>query len=1174
MVGRRLDIGVANARDKGSEVGYDTNAPMTNIPSSGPTQMNRIRDIRQAPLLAAALFLLSAGGLADTFFWNLPEGETGAFTERANWSLERPGGAPAPRIPGGGDALSDATGYNLDLGGETREIGRWEHVTWEPRTFRISNGTLRVRDAMELHSGRLEIEKGGTLDFRPGSLFYPGKNDANPREVEVRGTLDLSNARVQVYNLDLTVRREGRFFFKPASFTIEGAQTSRIRNEGLLNLAYGLVAEGGELGGMLRIENAPDGVISVGGDISNCGHQVKMELILEGGRLVFPCPCDAGYHISSARIMDGASIDVWLCDGAAADLSSFSFGSEVRLNLSVRGMVGGSAVLSDLPSRLMAQDHLILTLAPPREGDELVIDSEKMSMGNGARLVLAGNRIRLDRLPKWFGDIALGVDSALVAPDAPMLLSGDPAVLDAVATKMEGTLPDGASLERREGALWLRVEPRVTFWHPRAAGAPAPHFEVEADRANRCFRINAVGFGDEVAEFEYEVQAFESEVLSPKSEVGSPESEVHGTEGRSPVGARVAGAHRRFRFPDFGDAGPRPFTVRATVHTREWGDFTTNLVVRPNSRPITAPFSIEDVKLGMSVDINDTRLHCEAVTNEMANLLVCGAFDTPSLDQDGFPVAVREKIARDGIAMMTIYAAGREPPVLIGKFKEQYGDRYLGNNIGEYCGYLYQTKAEALAASVPQGHDVLQAKERFVEEWMHKGAAGMLEGRPYLITTSGSPLANYEMQGGADFVCTELYAVGSANLAYATGEARGAARRWKPEYWMGWLAEEWQSLGIPYNVPQKQALLKAGFLQEWLMGTSVMVLESGPLGTRAQEYTAADPDTGVTPTEGYDGKIAAAYRKTVKDFYDFLRANPRASGSPETKIAFALGNGDSFVGMSVDWFAVWGLHEKAETNALYRYGPPEDTWLRVQDTFFPRGPEALAPYPNAWLAGSPFGQIDVVGVDEDSLPSDLTRYALVAFAGWNTMTPPACTVLERYVEAGGTLVMCVPHLSTRADREYRDYGAGDLLVAPGGIRVTGGPVETSRGIWLAQLFLPPGADVLESIDGLPFLVRVPAGQGSVYLCATWDYPGRVGALADAYDSLLRRLAAAVPQRVRIAPADGRDDTAYISFAAYGDRAYVLNLDTLKPRTVRLLVEGREPQEVALEPLELRTTYWQ
>ena len=96
--------------------------------------------------------------------------------------------------------------------------------------------------------------------------------------------------------------------------------------------------------------------------------------------------------------------------------------------------------------------------------------------------------------------------------------------------------------------------------------------------------------------------------------------------------------------------------------------------------------------------------------------------------------------------------------------------------------------------------------------------------------------------------------------------------------------------------------------------------ESGAQSTQAQQHTAKDPGEtreGEIPRYEYDEAPPRRYRETTKAFYDFLRANPRAKGTPETKIAFALGNGDAFVGMTTDWFAVWGLHGAANRQGLH-----------------------------------------------------------------------------------------------------------------------------------------------------------------------------------------------------------------------------------------------------------------
>ena len=305
-------------------------------------------------------------------------------------------------------------------------------------------------------------------------------------------------------------------------------------------------------------------------------------------------------------------------------------------------------------------------------------------------------------------------------------------------------------------------------------------------------------------------------------------------------------------------------------------------------------------------------------------------------------------------------------------------------------------------------------------------------------------------------------------------------------------------------------------------------------------------------------------------------------------------SGDGFVGMTTDWFAVWGQHKQAETNQNWRCGLPEDTWLRVKDTFFPVPGDALKPYPNYWLAGSPYGQCDVVSVDDESRVSDLSRYALVAFAGWNTATPEANAVLRRYMEnEGGTVVLGVPHLSTRRDREYRNYTATDCLSSPAGVRVVGEPEEVTGEIkWspglggdfpslgeaikklgtvtmrLAPLELTPQSHVLATLGDKPLAIMTTLGDGSgsEVLFAAWDFPGNKGPASDMNFALLRFLASGSTQRVTITPTGDRDDTNYICYSVYKTKAYLLNIDCVQLRTVtvRVLDSDKQPAEQVIE----------
>ena len=707
----------------------------------------------------------------------------------------------------------------------------------------------------------------------------------------------------------------------------------------------------------------------------------------------------------------------------------------------------------------------------------------------------------------------------------------------------------------------------------------APDVSVCADHAGRCWWA--------------EVRGVEEEALAYVWRFPQP-------SGAGAAMARTASPRFRRRLPEDARA---PFGVSLEIELRGGGVWRTNLVVTPPASPLAKPFPEDDVAIGICGYDDPDRLFSEIVTNELCNLLVHWVDPEKLLLSRRLDPAVAAKAHTDGLRAMTIY--GRYGADAADALRAEWGARYLGNNVGEHAGYLYQRLSEARAANVPQDLDVLAARDDFVGRFVRGGPGRDDRPVPFVFSTSGSPLAAYELQGGIDFICNELYAVGSANLAYATSEARGAARRWGPEFWCAWLAEEWQTFPIPYGSDRKYDLLKAGFLQQWVMGTSLMVLESGAQHSQAHVHTALDP---VLDPEGrprgkrdgyrYDDLPPRRYRETVKEVHDFIRAHPRGPGSPDTRIAFALGNGDAFVGMTTDWFAVWGQHEQAGTNANWRCGAPEGTWLRVQGTFFPRPQGALAPLPNHWLAGSPFGQCDIVSVDDESRPSDLARYGMVAFVGWNTATPEANAVLRRYMEEpAGLVVLGVPHLSTRRDREWRAYEASDCLPSPAGIRIAGEPEEVTGaietvGAWdslegfvaaaarlgtvtmrLAPLELTPNTRLVATLGGKPLVVATRMGEaGGEILFAAWDYPGDSGPVSDAYDALLRSAARHIPQRVRLAPVPGagRDDTRAVSFAVYGRHAYLLNIDCAGPRTVDVLVEGAAPRRLTLAPLALET----
>ena len=557
---------------------------------------------------------------------------------------------------------------------------------------------------------------------------------------------------------------------------------------------------------------------------------------------------------------------------------------------------------------------------------------------------------------------------------------------------------------------------------------------------------------------------------------------------------------------------------------------------------------------------------------------------------------------KNRIRVMTIY--GRQNESETKRLKDVWGELYLGNNIGEYAGFLYQDE-KSYFKSWPKLSNLKEAHEWLVGNMLAAPKKAQLkrsvEGRePQLFSTSGSPLACYELDGGIDYICNEMYAVGCGNLAYATAEARGAAKRRGINWWSAWLAHEWQTCWprVPYAVPQKMDSLEVGLKEMWLMGTSMMVLESGSQSTQAHPYTPADEkmDPFNSPKQEYHGEAPKAYRRTIKKFYEWTKTHPRANGMPEVPAALALGNYDGYVGMTWNTFAIFGQHHLAATNANWRVGAPEFTWEAIMEEFYPRPTDALKPFANGWLGGSPHGQVDVVNIDDALKVEQLKDYKVLIFGGWNTMTEKIAETLREYVSRGGQVVLCTPQLSSRIDREYANYTASDIVQAVPGVKVkdvflsedilmvkssapeflkAAYPAHLSAKLRVADVELGENVEIVATMGKKPYLVKANCGKGAFWMCLAWDYPAarreaeefpsfRAFRL-EFWKTLCRGLVRESQPFLL-----GGEDADYINWSIYKDRIYLLNTDCVSPRKVKLNgveleLAPKELKEIALKP---------
>ena len=735
-----------------------------------------------------------------------------------------------------------------------------------------------------------------------------------------------------------------------------------------------------------------------------------------------------------------------------------------------------------------------------RDGGEMMVGGPVSTNGAkkcGMEIVLEGGVVT------FFWDARLEPGLVRLAPGAKVEVRVAEGVdFDAGAVEV----PSGAKLKVRRGvALPKGLPPRYAL-------------EVKYDRTGRSWWISADAFKDSIESWR---------VRYPNPDVESKERFLV---------AKPTDTMFRCRFP----SGAGPWKVVVGIKNKKGEKCVEEVAVARPANPVRPPAPNNLVLVGHTGYGDAHDLTRDILRDDLCNLYVgwrTGGKLLPENVPEDISGEWAKAIQDRRMWAMSIYAG--DNAVLQAKLNAAFGGRYLGNNAGEYASFMYQGRNEC---RIPMGVDLRTAKERFVNRYIGAAGFGWMANFPWMFSTCGAALSCYELAGGIDFICNEQWAIGAQNVAHTSAEARGAARKWGPEYWCAWNAHEWQTTGIPYQTDQKYDSCLVGMLQEYVFGTSIIVLESGAQGKQAWQYTADFPGQSkdARAKEGHDGYVSRRYREVVKKFYDWVRANPRDEGTPETKIAMALGNLDAYLGQN-GGFTVWSQHDHAATNAaLWKYGAPENTQAMLEDIFFPRPKDLVAPFGNSWLAGTPYGQVDVMQVDDESTLADLRRYALLVFGGWNTMTAHVRDVLERYVEAGGTLVMSRPELTTRTDRDFVGYTDKDLM-PPFGMQ----PPEGGPGDFVERRF----------------------GRGRYFMFTGREFPSATKEGRAKYEKLVRRLAAEVKQTVRIS-SDEPGTVDAITYAVYRSKAYFLNMDTRRERRFRYELGGRW-RDIALKPCEIR-----
>ena len=563
------------------------------------------------------------------------------------------------------------------------------------------------------------------------------------------------------------------------------------------------------------------------------------------------------------------------------------------------------------------------------------------------------------------------------------------------------------------------------------------------------------------------------------------------------------------------------------------------------------------------------------------------------------------------------------------KFQKAHG-YYLGYDFGErYSFRLDEEHVEANPGKITLqtlADNLMNSVKAHVEE-RKAGGWGLV------MATSANFSIDYEIAAGADVPLMEDFAFSHINMASAL--CRGLYHQFNLPIWGSHMAHEHYSW-TPFSDPHKFDLLTAAFHQKYMAGAKIILNESGNWflqGTKCTDsplfdmprvelggVTKCDPHLVAPHVENatpsfekidYTSPHVRRYRKTISEFYDFVKTHGTPEGQPEVTVAMAKGNNDFCAHEYAPNGAVAGMYSLAERNPCWYEGQPERGWNIVKNVFYPR-PPVLAPYHNRFLSGTPFGMVDIVSFADDRMRSGFLseNYKALLFAGWNTSSPAQYRELLRFVSAGGTLFISIPHLSTDNTRNLASYTVEDLVQGGDfselcGVKI----VKKGRRIYWATApdrkgelgfkfprrfgifttcmgeieITDPEAEVLAVDDEemYPVLLRRRCGKGTVYFLNSWSYPGALdtdegpgGTIGSPglIGYIYRHIARQNRGSVWVSPCEGdpANELDYISYSFFPEAKTIClqNIDFERPHRCQLHHAGKATA-LELGPSEFR-----
>lgn len=560
---------------------------------------------------------------------------------------------------------------------------------------------------------------------------------------------------------------------------------------------------------------------------------------------------------------------------------------------------------------------------------------------------------------------------------------------------------------------------------------------------------------------------------------------------------------------------------------------------------------------------------------------------------------------------------------------------FLGYNTGE--AFSFGSGFSATTEGCAETGNLADVAESFGKNIQTYFKERIENGWDKFFVTSSSFHVDFEVANGGERVIPFMEGFAFQHLNFGMALCRGVYKQADLSMWGCYLAHEHYCF-LPYSSPLRSMTLDAAYYLAYLNGAKIVIQECGSWWQQSDHV----PDTkmhlvpkfdagAITINHPHDYKHLVPearkhyvdinynsapcreYRRSVSDFYDYLKKNGTPEGQPEVNFAVLKGRYDFCSPAFYPNHVVGGATGTAEKNAAWLEGVPELGWEVFRRAVLPLN-ESFGEYKNTFFSGTPYGLCDIVGLVVPGLTAEylLKQYKVLVFTGWNSAKEEDYQLLVDYVKGGGILFVSIPHLCKDLTRNYNGYGVEDLVnggdfTELAGVRVkgkgknffwalaidpeekSGYPYRQRYGVTLTHLGELEVTGEIKPIlvddeQFQPFLFRHRCGKGEVYFLNSWAYPGSYSGIFDwapgsrndsdgAIGELYKFLAKKARGSCYITD-DGQDHVGEIcrkitfSYFPSNGKVYVMNCDFSSERTF-FLHRHETVQKITLAPAEFR-----